>query len=94
MRAGVLRGAVSAAGQAPAPPHPDTTMGTVMGTSGWGLIPMRETGPGVLSGTGQQLAGKRLKEGLRGRDLQVLRNGGWMAHRVMDTASLSGRSAG
>lgn len=28
-----------------------------------------ETGPGVLSGTGQQLAGKRCKEWLRGHDL-------------------------
>lgn len=55
-----------------------------------------ETGPGVLSGTGQRLAGESGKEAerLRGRDLQVIRNGGWMGNRVMDTALLSGLSAG
>lgn len=53
-----------------------------------------ETGPGVLSGTDQQLAGKRCQKWLRGRDPQVIRNGVWTEYRVMDTALLSGRSAG
>ena len=36
-----------------------------------------ETGPGVLSGTGQRLAGESGEEAewLRGRDLQVILNG-------------------
>lgn len=51
-----------------------------------------ETGPGVLSGTGQQLAGETGKEAewLRGCDLLVICNGGWKENRVMDTELLSG----
>lgn len=51
-----------------------------------------ETGPGVLSGTGQPLVAETGKEaeGPRGPDLQVIRNGGWTEHRVIDTPLLSG----
>lgn len=67
-----------------------------MGTRRVGVDADGETGPGVLSGTGQRLAAESGKEAewLRGRDLQVIRNGGWMEHRVIDTALLSGLSAG
>lgn len=51
-----------------------------------------ETGPGVLSGTGQPLVAETGKEAERprGPDLQVIRNGGWTEHRVIDTPLLSG----
>lgn len=66
------------------------------GERGGGVDADGETGPGVLSGTGQRLAVRSGKEAewLRGRDLQVIRNGGCMEHRVIDTALLSGLSAG
>lgn len=67
-------------------------MGTVVGGNGVGVDTDGETGPGVLSGTGQRLAEEA--EWLRGRDLQEFHNGDWMEHRVMDTALLSGLSAG
>lgn len=71
-------------------------MGTVVGNRRVGVDADGETGPGVLSGTGQRLARESGKEAewLRGHDLQVIRNGGWTEHRVMDTALLSGLSAG
>lgn len=71
-------------------------MGTVVGNRIVGIDTDGETGPGVLSGTCQRLAGESGEEAewLRGRDPQVIRNGGWMEHRVMDTALLSGLSAG
>lgn len=77
-------------------PRPDTTVGTVVGNRRVGIDTIGETGPGVLSGTGQWLAEESGEETeqLRGHNLQVIHNGGEMEHRVMDTALLSGLSAG
>lgn len=71
-------------------------MGTTLVNKMVGVDAYGETGPGVLSGTGQRLPGESSKEAewLRGHDLQVIRNGDWMEHRVMDTRLLSGLSAG
>lgn len=71
-------------------------MGTVVGNKRAGADTDWETGPGVLSGTGRQLAGETDKEAewLRGCDLLVIRNGGCKENGVMDTTLLSGLSAG
>lgn len=74
--------------------HPPHTH--IWGTRGRGVDVDGETGPGVLSGTGRQLATEsgREAERPRGRDLQVIRNGGCTDIRVTDTALLSELSAG
>lgn len=55
-----------------------------------------ETGPEVLSGTGQQLAGESGKEAgwLEFLTSLVICDCGWTVHRVTDTELLSERSAG
>lgn len=67
-----------------------------MGNKRMGVDADGETGPVVLSGTGRQLAteSSREAERPRGRDLQVIRNGGCTDIRVIDTALLSELSAG
>lgn len=72
-------------------------MGTmVQSKGGWVVDADGETGPGVLSGTGQWLA-RGLARDLNGSEVMTSRffhNGGWMEQQAMDTLLLSGQSAG